>query len=30
VEEPKKVSKKEEVQASDNDLNDLVDNWDDE
>ena len=30
VEEPKKVSKKEEVKASDNDLGDLVDAWDDD
>jgi hypothetical protein len=30
VEEPKKVSKKEEVKASDDDLGDLVDAWDDD
>jgi hypothetical protein len=30
VEEPKKVSKKEEVKASDNDLGDLVNAWDDD
>lgn len=30
VEEPKKVNKKEEVKASDNDLSDLVDAWDDD
>jgi hypothetical protein len=30
VEEPKKVNKKEEVKASDNDLGDLVDAWDDD